>query len=268
MNSLHIRYETEKKEQQIELLQKQGHLKNVEIKAKQTMIYGLSAGVLLLTAIVALIFNNFRIARKGKMMQELFNKELNHRVKNNLQLLASVLSLQSQELTDETAVTAVKRNESRVNAMALIHRKLYLGDNTRTVNMRDYIRELVDFLLYSSSYANDEIAINLDIEEMDLDVDKAIPLGLIINELISNSLKYAFHSEKEPAITVKLKTIKGKDLLLSVHDNGSGFVPSAVLPEQQSFGLKMIHLLTRELRGNIRIESEAGTCANIKIPLK
>jgi two-component system, sensor histidine kinase PdtaS len=264
MNALQIRYETEKKEQQIMLLEEQAQLKSVELRAKQLMIYGLSAVASLLLVIAGLVFNNFRLARKGKIKQELLNKELNHRVKNNLQLLASVLSLQSQELTEEAAVTLVKSNESRVNAMALIHRKLYYREESRTIDLREYVRELVDFLLYSFSYENEDIKLTFDLDEIQLDVDKAIPIGLILNEAISNSLKYAFHSQPDPAIEVKLKLGQSRELLLQVRDNGIGiasFSPDA----GPSFGLKMMHLLTRELKGTLKIERDEGTVVTINI---
>ncbi len=262
-----IRYETFRKEQQIIHLQEQGELKSAELQAKQAMIYGLTGGVFLLVVIAGLAYNNFRVAKKGKMMQELFNRELNHRVKNNLQLLASVLSLQSQELQDEVAVTAVKRNEGRVNAMALIHRKLYVGDNLRTIQLKEYARELVNFLLYSYSYREGEIGIDLDVEDLELDVDRAIPLGLIMNELVSNALKYAFHSQPDPKLGIRIVLRDAKDIHLEVEDNGIGYTPGAEDPEK-SFGTKMIHLLVKELRGTIQYKSEDGTSVFIKIPLK
>jgi two-component system, sensor histidine kinase PdtaS len=267
MNALQIEYETEKKEQQILLLQEQSQVKTAELRAKQAMIYGLSAGVCLLAVIGALVYKNFRLARKGKLRQELLNKELNHRVKNNLQLLGSVLSLQSQDLTEAAAVTVVKSNEGRVNAMAIIHRKLYQRENSRSIEMGGYIRELVDFLLYSYSYRTDDIAVKLNVEEIEIDVDKAIPIGLILNELISNALKYAFHGQRDPAVEVSLKTM-GTDLLLRVSDNGSGFDSSKMGVGEQSFGLKMIHILTKEMKGAIRFETADGTAVFLKVPAK
>lgn len=267
MNAWQIRYETFKKEQQIVLLEEQSELKSAQLRTKQTMIYALSGGIFMLVVIAGLAYNNFRVARKGKLMQELFNKELNHRVKNNLQLLASVLSLQSQELTDENAVVAVKRNESRVNAMALIHRKLYAGENSRSISMAGYINELVDFLLYSYDYSRDSIQVLVDARDFEVDVDKAIPLGLIMNELVSNSLKYAFHSQPDPEIRIKLE-IQQKGLTLQVEDNGLGFVPPAHDGDDKSFGLKMINLLVKELRGTIQFETANGTSVFITIPLK
>lgn len=267
MNAWQIRYETFKKEQQIVLLEEQSVLKNAQLRTKQTMIYALSGGIFMLVVIAGLAYNNFRVARKGKVMQELFNKELNHRVKNNLQLLASVLSLQSQELTDENAVVAVKRNESRVNAMALIHRKLYAGENSRAIKMTGYINELIDFLLYSYDYSRNQIRVIVDGGDFDVDVDKAIPLGLIMNELVSNSLKYAFHSQPDPEIRIQMHA-QQKELTLRVEDNGLGFVPSLVDGEDKSFGLKMINLLVKELRGTIQFDTAHGTSAYIIIPLK
>ena len=108
----------------------------------------------------------------------------------------------------------------------------------------------------------------LGVDDVEVDVDKAIPLGLILNEVISNSLKYAFHEQADPLIRVTLKITPAKELFVEIHDNGKGFVNEVTAGSEQSFGLKMINLLTKELHGTIRVVGENGTSVYIKIPLK
>src|SRR5690606_6380566 len=127
------------------------------------------------------------------------------RVKNNLQLLSSVFSLQAQYLSEPTAVLAVRSSESRVNAMALIHKKLYDGTNERSVQIREYFQELMQYLLNAYGFSENQVTVQVDAPDLRLDVDKAIPVGLIVNELVSNSFKYAFADQDSPAIGIKLR---------------------------------------------------------------
>src|SRR5690606_9871564 len=131
---------------------KEGLLQAVELERRQTWIKMLGVGMTLVLIIVVLVYINFRTVRKSKAHIELLLKELHHRVKNNLQILSSLLSLQSQQLTDDTAIKAVRSSESRINAMALIHRKLYTVDQNRTVDIKEYITELIQYLVYSYGY--------------------------------------------------------------------------------------------------------------------
>src|SRR5690606_11673659 len=199
--------------------------------------------------IIILTYYSFRITYKGKRKVETLLRELNHRVKNNLQILSSVLSLQSQNLRDENAIQAVKSNEGRINAMALIHRKLYNEDQNRSINIREYIEELIQYLVYTYGYHERDLRLNLSIEEIDVDVDKAIPLGLILNELISNAFKYAYANQNNPELKVNLSNCTDSQIQILISDNGVGMATSGSVNDEKTFGVKMVKTLIKDLKG-------------------
>jgi two-component sensor histidine kinase len=180
--------------------------------------------------------------------------EIHHRVKNNLQVVSSLLQLQRRKLDDEGAVDALQESQSRVQAMGLIHQKLYQRDDVTSVHMPDYIEDLGETLL-DAYQLDDRVDLYYDVEAIDLDVDTAIPLGLIINELLTNSLKYAFHGEDEGTIQISLHR-EGDDYILTVEDNGVGQSATKTEPRGTGFGSNLIELLSKRLRG--RVERYAG----------
>lgn len=263
---MQTRYESVKKEDRISLLEKEGLLQAVEIDKKQIWIRSLVLAMVLILIIGLLIYYNLRTVRKNKIHIELLLKELHHRVKNNLQILSSLLSLQSQQLTDDTAIKAVKSSESRINAMALIHRKLYTVDQNRTVDIKEYITELIQYLVYSYGYHERNFKLDLEIKEISIDVDKAIPLGLVLNELISNSFKHAYENQPNPELMINLAFPGIHELNIRIKDNGRGFT---VTDEKQrkTFGMKIVSTLIKELKGNINVKSENGTTYDLQIPI-
>jgi two-component sensor histidine kinase len=193
-------------------------------------------------------------------------KELHHRVKNNLQILSSLLSLQSQQLTDDNAIRAVKSSESRINAMALIHRKLYTVDQNRTVDIKEYITELIQYLVYSYGYHEKNFKLDLEITEINIDVDKAIPLGLILNELISNAFKHAYQNQPNPRLMVNLAYPDAHELNICIQDNGAG-MPAVDEKQRKTFGMKIVTTLIKELKGSLNVRSENGTTYDLHIPI-
>lgn len=149
--------------------------------------------------------------------------------------------------------------------MALIHKKLYGGKNNRTIYIKEYIQELVQFLIHSYGFSETNLKFILQGEEVSMDVDKAIPTGLILNEVISNSLKYAYANQKNPQLTVTLKT-SGNMLTLTVQDNGPGIKDTTNVEAPQSFGLSMVNTLAKELNGKLTTLSEKGTTFILQIP--
>jgi two-component sensor histidine kinase/Flp pilus assembly protein TadD len=262
---MQVRYETERKENQIVLLERDKALRDSQLELNQVWIRLLIGGAVLLGIIVLLIWNQFKMSQKGKEKVEMLLKELNHRVKNNLQILSSILTLQSQQLEDPTAIDAIKSSEGRINAMALIHRKLYGGEPGQPVNLKDYVGELVGYLAQTFGNRHRKIDLKLDLADVNLIVDKAIPLGLVLNELVTNAFKYALVDQPEPKLTVSLCLRHGVDLLIQIKDNGPGMGPQqdSNLP---SFGLKMVNILMKELQGKMTIVNEAGTQIELLIP--
>lgn len=264
--SMQAQYETEKKEQQISILEQDKALQQAEIKTKQTWIQSLIAIITLTSVIAALLYYGYRESQRNKNKVENLLKELHHRVKNNLQVLSSVLSLQSQHVTDENAIQVIKSSESRVNTMALIHKKLYSDQDNRTINMKEYIQELVTYLMHTYGMSN-KLTFTLNSEDIYLDVDKAIPTGLILNEIVSNSLKYAYHDHPAPSLQINISVPQSHELILQVADNGPGIPEASRLETNQSFGLRMVKTLTRELKGKISVQSYTGTTFTLQIPV-
>ena len=248
---IEARYETEKKETTIaqqEQALRQGRLQ-----------FWLIAGALLVALFVGgLLFRLTRILRRRNSEKEFLIKEIHHRVKNNLQILSSLLHLQSRQIADEAALDAVRESQNRVEAMSLIHQKLYMGDNLAAVDMQDYLHQLGDSLL--DSFGLDDggrVRIQYHVMPLRLDVDTAIPLGLIINELITNALKYAFPDGREGQVDITLEKDDKDRLSLNVSDNGVG---SAGVPQSNqgtSFGSKLVQMLSQKLGGKPEIKELA-----------
>ena len=263
---MQTRYESLKKEDRIALLEKEGLLQALELDRKQIWIRSLVLAIGLTFIIILLVYYNLRTTRKNKIHIELLLKELHHRVKNNLQILSSLLSLQSQQLTDDTAIKAVKSSESRINAMALIHRKLYTVDQNRTVDIKEYITELIQYLVYSYGYHEKNFKLDLEIKEINIDVDKAIPLGLILNELISNAFKHAYENQPNPRLMINLAFPATNELNICIQDNGAG-MPHVDEKQRKTFGMKIVTTLIKELKGSLNVKSENGTTYNLHIPI-
>ena len=178
---------------------------------------------------------------------ELLIKEIHHRVKNNLQTISSLLYLQSASIDDVDAKSSLKAIQQRVESMALIHKKLYEENDLSRIGMQGYIELLVKNLIDSFGYKPDEIEGIYDIDPIKMELDIAIPLGLLVTELVTNSLKYAFPEKRDGVITVSLKKIREGKMQLSVSDNGVGKNISVI----ESFGTKLIKLLSQQIEGEL-----------------
>jgi len=195
-------------------------------------------------------------------------KELHHRVKNNLQIVASLLNLQSQKLTDDGAIIAVQESKQRVQAMSLIHQRLYKTDDITRINMREYINELADFLAISYGYNPDNFSLRIDVEEEWADIDRALPLGLILNELVTNAFKYAFIDIERPELYIGFKHDDNNNINLVVKDNGKGIDPALWNTNQSgSFGRQLVKALTGQLRAKEKLDVNNGTRFTFVIPV-
>jgi PAS domain S-box-containing protein len=185
-------------------------------------------------------------------------REIHHRVKNNMQIISSLLNLQTRYITDEKVVDVLKESQNRVKSMAMIHETLYQSEGFAKIGFSDYVNNLVTYLL--QSYVDrDHVKIITDVDvDIFLDIDTAIPCGLIINELITNSLKHAF-----PNITngqIKIKLIRSDDrFILNVKDNGVGFPEMLDFRNTDSLGLQLINSLVMQLDGSIELKNDGGT---------
>lgn len=246
IEELKTKYETEKKEEQI--------TQQSEIIRLQNRNAGFLIGGLLLSIAAGLgLYFLTRKLRKRNQEKEFLIKEVHHRVKNNLQVISSLLQLQSRYIKDEVALDAVKEGQNRVEAMGLIHQKLYMGESLATIDIQEYIQGLGDMLLDAFGVEDDSVKIEYAISNLQLDVDTAIPLGLIINELVTNSMKYAFPKSQKGTITIALsKNAQGK-LSLRVSDNGAGISQGIEGKFSTSFGNNLIEILSKKLKGKPQI---------------
>ncbi|TCD26503.1 hypothetical protein EZ456_12990 [Pedobacter psychrodurus] len=198
--------------------------------------------------------NKLRILLEEK---EWLLKEIHHRVKNNLHTVMSLLESQSAYLEND-ALEAIKNSQHRIYAMSLIHQKLYLSDDVKAINMAQYIPELVRYLKESFDVKNN-IKFDIQITEVEFDVAEAVPLGLIVNEVITNALKYAFKAGDRGKITISLKHCSQNLYELSITDNGQGLPHDFELGSIKSLGMKLIKGLTGQLEAYLKIDSEGGT---------
>lgn len=195
---------------------------------------------------------------------ELMMKELHHRVKNNLQIVSSLLNLQTYNMEDPKAVRAIREGQQRIEAMSLIHQRLYQKEHLTTIDMKEYMSNLIESIMRAYGYDTKHFDLTLDIQERELDVELAMPIGLIINELVTNSFKYAYHLTKKPSLAVSLKNDRG--IVLDVRDNGPGIDLDNWQNRKGSFGKKLIKSLSEQLGGEAQIQNENGTWYHLYIP--
>ena len=191
--------------------------------------------------------------------KEVLLKEVHHRVKNNLQIITSLLNLQASKIKDKKLEAMFRDSQGRVKTMALIHEKLYRSENLSEVNFADYVDSLTRFMLSTVSGNRERISIKQDVDKILLSVDKAIPCGLIINELVTNALKYAFPDGNGGEIIVSCKRGADRRIVLEISDNGVGIPGEVDLENTGTLGMQLVTSLIGQLDGTIRIDRESGT---------
>ena len=232
----------------------------------------LIAGLVILLGFFSLLYFLFKNKRTYSQILELKNsqleksvyeknillREIHHRVKNNLQVISSLLNLQSNYISDDAALAAINEGKNRVGSMALIHQNLYQDENVTSINAREYFSELVSNLYDSYEISEGEIELEMHIDALMIDVDTMIPLGLVVNELISNTLKHAFTKHtKDKKLMVSL-TEQHNRILLKVRDNGSGISQDDFM-SSESFGNKLIKAFQQKLEADLTIHNHDGT---------
>lgn len=267
---LQVNYETQEKERQIAAL-------NQDAKQSKLIKNLTLAGIVAAIIIAGLLYRQTRLKQKSNKIITLKNeqlqdlvadkewllKEIHHRVKNNLQIIMSLLDSQSRYIDNDAALTAINDSQRRVQAISLIHQKLYQSENTSSIDMPHYIDELVSYLQDSFDTRNRTV-IEQDIEPLKLDVGKAIPLGLIINEGIVNAIKYAFPGRQNGIVRISLKYSDSDYLVLTISDNGIGLPADVKVSKRGSLGFSLMRGLTRQLNGTLNIESNAGLHISVR----
>lgn len=211
----------------------------------------------------ALKANETKISEQEEQIKKLLREkewminEIHHRVKNNLQVVISLLNIQSAYLDNQDAILAIQNSQHRMHAMSLIHQKLYQSENLNTIDISWYIYELVTYL---REYFDPEKKINfeIDTEKLELDVAQAVPLGLILNEAISNAIKHAFPGDEKGIVKIALKTMQAETNLLTIADNGIGLPEDFRSENSNSLGMNLMIGLTDQLDGTFDYKNANG----------
>lgn len=201
---------------------------------------------------------------KSDKEKALLLKELHHRVKNNLQIVSSLLKMQGQAVKDEQAQLAIREGQNRVDAMAMIHKHLYTADELTTVDISSYLERLIRSLAYSYGFNKGRFQLQVDISKEPVDVDVAIPLGLIVNELASNSFKHAFADVELAEMSIALHLDDDK-INLELLDNGKGLPEGFKVEDSSSFGLELVQALVSQLKGSIQYHNRKGAFFTVEI---
>lgn len=272
ITELELKFQFEKKAAQINLEHEAES--NRQKNTRNLLIFG----ILGISGIVFQLFRNAKakkrindqllqknqIITKTLKEKELLMKEIHHRVKNNLQVVSSLLGLQSEYIQDESALSAINDGRNRVRSMALIHQDLYKDNNLTGIHIKSYFEKLINGLFDSYNIDQDRIQLAFQVQDLNLDVDTVIPLGLITNELVSNALKHAFKNKATGTVQVLLNEEEG-NLKLVVKDDGEGIDPSTLNENISSFGYQMIFAFKEKLNADLDIINDEGTTVSLKI---
>jgi two-component system, sensor histidine kinase PdtaS len=277
MMAIESRYELKEKNQTIIELNGEAKINETRMKTSKQWQGILVLGFILSSLLGGLAFYYYQITCKHTIELEQQNalisrayaekdlllREIHHRVKNNLQVVSSLLRLQSRHVQDNQAQEALLESRNRVNSMALIHQYLYQEEDITKISADEYIEKLVTTLYKSYNVSDKRIQFKANIEPLKLDVDTAIPLGLILNELITNALKHAFPDKKEGTLIVTLLRGGNDTIHLSVQDNGIGFDEKRLKQAKESFGWSLIELFSEKLNGHLSITNGVGTTVHL-----
>ncbi len=292
---LQIEFQASQKENENELLRKKSQLQSQQLNRVQWIRNATITGLAFVSIVLVLLYGRFslkkklhntlvrqkaeidlayaelerNVEQKNKLIEEkeCLIREVHHRVKNNLQLTMSLLNSQSHYLEDKAAIEAIKESQHRLKSIALIHQKLYQTQNVSTIQIQPYIFELVEYLKESVS-SDKKIKFNQHIIDLELDVSKAIPLGLIINEAITNIFKYAFQNRAGGKIDISLSACGQDEYLLLIKDNGMGLPPGFDYKRSNTLGLTLMKGLSGQIDANFSMMSENGVTVSLRFSSK
>jgi two-component sensor histidine kinase len=270
---LQVEFETKQKDKDIQLLTQKSQLQEASLQREKVFRSAFIAVGALMLLLLALFYNRYRL--KQKVNQQLENKqseineqngrlkrvleekewllkEIHHRVKNNLQIVISLLNTQSRFLDNEDAIAAIKNSQHRMYAMSIIHQRLYQTENLGTIDIKWYLQELISYMKESFTTGQ---RINIDAEPLELDVVQAVPLGLIVNEAVSNAIKYAFPDGRSGLVSILLATTTNGKCMLTIEDNGTGMEDVEEVLQKGTLGLSLIQGLAGQLDGELAMEN-------------
>lgn len=255
-----IAHKTELEKEQIKLENANARAHSDRMKRNYLLT---GTALLSVLAVILLLLSRSRKRINAKLNQSLNErdillKEIHHRVKNNLQIVSSLLSLQSQGTEGKSAKEILIMSQNRIQSMALIHEKLYQSDTLSEINFKEYIEHLIEHISQSFGLKEKEIQIRITGEDLAMDIDRLVPCGLIINELITNSVKHAFEETQQGLITVESKK-NGDQCTILIRDNGIGLPENFNLNQSRSLGMRLASGLCKQLKSDLKFESVNGT---------
>lgn len=294
IQELLIQYSANQKEQENELLRKESILQKNQLQKSEWLTKLTVIGLLALLVIFGLCLYVYRnrqkanqllvlhqreIELKNGSLQTLINKqeklltekewlikEIHHRIKNNLQVITSLLNAQSSYLQDDAALKAIRDSQNRIQSISLIHQKLFQSDQVALINIHSYVVELMKYLC-DTFHVNQRITFEFKVPEIEMDVSQAMPLGLIINEAITNIIKYAFPDNRKGRVLISLVDQEDGFYHFSIEDNGVGISSATVSEESHSLGMTLITGLGSQLGGKVTVSSENGTKISVVFPI-
>ena len=271
VTELNAQYQKEEQDRRIELLSTQNELQEARLSRQRLLLYGGGTILLLILGLLLVIWrfyqkvkNQHGVITKALREKEVLLKEIHHRVKNNLQIVSSLLNLQARKIKDQKASEVLREGRARVQSMSLIHQSLYRRDNLTGVNISDYLERLCQSVLETYQTGDSTIHWQTDVEPIMLDVDSVVPLGLIVNELLTNTLKYAFPDGRDGRIWIQARE-QTDGLELIVRDDGIGMQQLDQQDRSQSFGYQLIEAFQRKLKADLDIKSTNGTSVRLLI---
>jgi two-component sensor histidine kinase len=195
--------------------------------------------------------------------KETLLREIHHRVKNNMQIISSLFNLQSGYIKDEEARKILKDGQTRIRSMALVHEKLYQSGDLSKIELAGYIQSLSTHLFHVYLVDPNQVRLETEFGEVTLDINSAVPCGLILNELISNALKHAFPAGRKGVLMIRLRRRKDRAVELRIADNGVGFPEGLDFQSTESLGLQIVNLLVGQLEGTIELDRKNGTAFTV-----
>lgn len=279
LDKLETLFMTKEKEQEIKLLNANSEIKELKIEEqKKQLVIFVVVSALLILLLVAVVWGYKNIRKKRKELEvkneiinntlsekEILLKEIHHRVKNNLQIISSLLSVQSRYIKDEKALEAINESKERVNAISLLHQEIYSNEVLKRIDAQSYLSNLI-YRIQETMDPKRSVSVLVDIDEIHLDIDQMIPLGLIVNELLTNSFKYGCTNQL-PQISFSFK-LNERQVLLTLKDNGPGIVDEKIVERSDSLGFKLMKLFSVKLKGEFKTENNNGALITLNFEIK
>jgi len=241
------------------------HLKNIWLSTTLTPIYN-EFGTLKKLVLVDTDITSGKLLQKqieeSLREKEVLLKEIHHRVKNNLQIIISLLNLQSGYIKDQTTLKAVQDGQNRVRSMALVHEKFYQAEELSEIDFGEYVEKLTQYIYQSYGDKTDRIKLQIKTDQVKLDMDTAMPSGLLVNEIVTNAYKYAFPADMHGEIKIELMKRDGK-VVFQISDNGIGLPEMINLEQSETLGMQLIQALTAQLDGELEVIRDGGTTFRI-----